>query len=171
MKYPANPLTPFLPTVPRNLFTSFANVFRFSPSFSPQPNVYPQPSNSCRPCPTSSVLSVPLWQIQSLIPSPRAPSLHNFGAPITTFRINTCISVASKRLYLPLESTLMKKGGGGGRGGRRFFWSAGDLLPPFRRKPSHDVSTEGDRLLLLLPEKRQRELGIVARPGDSDGHH
>jgi hypothetical protein len=28
-----------------------------------------------------------------------------------SFRINTCISVASKRLYLPLESTLMKKGG------------------------------------------------------------
>ena len=39
--------------------------------------------------------------------------LHNFGAPITTFRINTCISVASKGLYLPLESILMKKGGRG----------------------------------------------------------
>ena len=33
---------------------------------------------------------------------------------LTTFRINTCISVASKRLDLPLESTLMKKGGEGG---------------------------------------------------------
>ena len=33
--------------------------------------------------------------------------------PLTTFRINTCISVASKGLYLPLESTLMKKGGRG----------------------------------------------------------
>jgi hypothetical protein len=33
--------------------------------------------------------------------------------PLTTFRINTYISVASKRLYLPLESTLMKKGGRG----------------------------------------------------------
>jgi len=43
-----------------------------------------------------------------------ASDLHNFGAPITTFRINTCISVASKRLYLPLESTLMKKQGEGG---------------------------------------------------------
>jgi hypothetical protein len=32
---------------------------------------------------------------------------------LTTFRINTCISVASKRLYLPLESTLRKKGGRG----------------------------------------------------------
>jgi hypothetical protein len=36
--------------------------------------------------------------------------------PLTTFRINTCISVASKRLYLPLESTLMKKQGEGGGG-------------------------------------------------------
>ena len=35
---------------------------------------------------------------------------------LTTFRINTCISVASKRLYLPLESTLMKKQGEGGGG-------------------------------------------------------
>src|SRR6202158_652926 len=32
---------------------------------------------------------------------------------VTTFRINTCISVASKRLYLPLESILMKKRGEG----------------------------------------------------------
>jgi hypothetical protein len=32
---------------------------------------------------------------------------------LTTFRINTCISVASKRLYLPLESILMKKPGEG----------------------------------------------------------
>ena len=47
-------------------------------------------------------------------PRDRPPDLHNFGAPITTFRINTCISVASKRLYLPLESTLMKKPGEGG---------------------------------------------------------
>src|SRR5579863_7858712 len=33
---------------------------------------------------------------------------------LTTFRINTCISVASKRLYLPSESTLTKKQGEGG---------------------------------------------------------
>jgi hypothetical protein len=46
-------------------------------------------------------------------PGNRPPDLHNFGAPITTFRINTCISVASKRLYPPLESTLTKKGGEG----------------------------------------------------------
>ena len=45
---------------------------------------------------------------------PWLTELHNFGAPVNTFRINTCISVASKRLHLPLESTLMKKGGGGG---------------------------------------------------------
>jgi hypothetical protein len=32
---------------------------------------------------------------------------------LSPFRINTCISVASKRLYLPLGSTLMKKGGRG----------------------------------------------------------
>ena len=33
---------------------------------------------------------------------------------LSPFRINACISVASKGLYLPLESTLMKKGGRGG---------------------------------------------------------
>src|ERR1700730_12576249 len=33
---------------------------------------------------------------------------------VTTFRINTSISAASKRIYLSLESTLMKKGGEGG---------------------------------------------------------
>jgi hypothetical protein len=33
---------------------------------------------------------------------------------ITTFKINTCVSVASKRLYPPLESTLTKKPGEGG---------------------------------------------------------
>src|SRR4029077_13522354 len=36
------------------------------------------------------------------------------SSPLSPFRINTYISVASKRLYLPLESTLMKKGGEGG---------------------------------------------------------
>ena len=61
-----------------------------------------------------SVLSVPLWQIQSSIPSPGASDLHNFRAAVTSFRINTCISVASKRLYLSLESTLTKKPGEGG---------------------------------------------------------
>jgi hypothetical protein len=40
---------------------------------------------------------------------PWLTELHDFGAPVNTFRINTCISVASKRLHLPLESTLMKK--------------------------------------------------------------
>jgi hypothetical protein len=38
---------------------------------------------------------------------------HKSHCSVTTFRINTCISVASKRLYLSLESTLMKKGGRG----------------------------------------------------------
>jgi hypothetical protein len=33
---------------------------------------------------------------------------------ISAFRINTCASVASKGLYLSLESTLMKKPGEGG---------------------------------------------------------
>src|SRR6266581_2128092 len=33
---------------------------------------------------------------------------------LTPFRINTSGSVHSKQLYLPLESTLMKKGGRGG---------------------------------------------------------
>src|SRR5579864_1021934 len=59
----------------------------------------------------------------------RRADLHNFGAPVTTFRINTYISVASKGLYLPLESTLMKKGGEG-EGGLWLTFSG------FRRTPS-----------------------------------
>src|SRR4029077_16193991 len=42
------------------------------------------------------------------------PEVSSASPALTTFRINTCISVASKRLYLPLESTLMKKPGEGG---------------------------------------------------------
>ena len=37
-----------------------------------------------------------------------------FGLFSISFRINTCISVVSKRLYPALESTLMKKPGRGG---------------------------------------------------------
>jgi hypothetical protein len=44
---------------------------------------------------------------------PVTPELRIMDTRVTTFRINTCISVASKGLYLPLESTLMKKGGEG----------------------------------------------------------
>src|ERR1700688_1700071 len=47
-----------------------------------------------------------LWQIVSLFLV--------FGPFSISFRINTCISVASKRLYPSLESTLMKKPGEGG---------------------------------------------------------
>jgi len=73
---------------------------------------------SCNSVDQSGSVSLSL----SLRAGPRGKNtsdLHNFGAPITTFRINTCISVASKRLYPPLESTLTKKPGEGGGG--RFF--------------------------------------------------
>src|SRR4029077_1758625 len=39
---------------------------------------------------------------------------HESRRSLSPFRINTYTSVASKRLYPPLESTLMKKPGGGG---------------------------------------------------------
>src|SRR5579859_876516 len=49
MNYPASPLTPFPPTFPRDLFTSFADVSPLRPSFFPQPGMYPQPCNfPCR---------------------------------------------------------------------------------------------------------------------------
>jgi hypothetical protein len=71
---------------------------------------HPSLGNSVQPSGSVSLCFSP--------PRPRdgknTSDLHNFSAPITTFRINTCVSVASKRLYLPLESTLMKKGGEGG---------------------------------------------------------
>src|ERR1700688_1243206 len=46
-----------------------------------------------------------LWQIVSLFLA--------FGPFSISFRINTCISVASKQLYPSLESTFMKKPGEG----------------------------------------------------------
>jgi len=53
-------------------------------------------------------------------PSIRRPYCASFTSPTSStscisnsFRINTCISVASKQLYLPLESTLVKKRGEG----------------------------------------------------------
>jgi hypothetical protein len=55
-------------------------------------------------------VGVPQWQRKQGRP---LPDLHNFGAPKNTFRINTSISVASKGLYLPSESTLVKKRGEG----------------------------------------------------------
>ena len=69
---------------------------------------------SHRPRPSWGPLPPIFTGHESQITGHPPPDLHNFGAPITTFRINTCISVASKELYLPLESTLMKKGGEGG---------------------------------------------------------
>ena len=127
MKYPASHLTPFPPTFPRIRRRTHSSSsmppwrIRFvRPLFSwsykslfPQPlflsHPYKTPAGVTRersPIHPTSVLSVPQWQIQSLISSARPPDLHNFSALIATFRINTCISVASKRLYPPLVSTL-----------------------------------------------------------------
>ena len=139
MKYPASPLTPFPPTFSRNLSTKFADVSPSSPSFFPQPRVYPQLSAFCRTfvfnglrtlylsCASFShsdcLFSIacalfdknPGGGIAAPSPLPHLrPLLPSHPLFVSTFRINTCISVASKRLYLPLESTLVKKGGGGG---------------------------------------------------------
>jgi hypothetical protein len=136
MKYPASHLTPFLPALPAKapfasghrslvphtarllnthnsiactLLNSLASLFAhafvcfqsFADSFCKTPGVgYPRQQLRYTRSRSQEWLA----------------ELHNFGAPITTFRINTCISVASKRLYPPLESTLMKKGGEGGGG-------------------------------------------------------
>src|ERR1700686_3055418 len=134
MNYPASHLTPFLPALPAKapfasghrslvphtakllnphgsitctLLNSLASLFAhafvcfqsFADSFCKTPGVG-YPGSNCG--------------IPGVDPKIGSPNLHNFGAPITTFRINTYISVASKQLYLPLESTLMKKQGEGG---------------------------------------------------------
>jgi hypothetical protein len=80
----------------------------------PSPDLHEPQVTSNRSHPSRGPLPPIFTGHESQIMGHAAPDLHNFGAPITTFRINTYISVASKRLYLPLESTLMKKGGGGG---------------------------------------------------------
>ena len=109
----------------------------FSPSFFPQPRVYPQPSGFCRPFvfivlqipfPPTRFLSHPYkmpgcgirrssWRTPEGVTPQCAPrpsqlsalgasvakkqgggpsDLHNFGAVITTFRINTCKSVSKQ---------------------------------------------------------------------------
>src|SRR5579864_3399891 len=76
-------------------------------------------------------------------------SKHDFSSPaLTTFRINTCISVASKRLYLSLETTLTKKPGEGGGGVSRAS------LPPTTPSPLAVHSSSG--LLTSVPHSRQR---------------
>src|SRR6202140_4367418 len=133
MNYPASHLTPFLPALPAKapfgsghrslvphtakllnthgsiactLLNSLASLFAqafvcfqsFADSFCKTPGVGVSPQQLRYTRSRSSRLLA---------------ELHNFAATATTFRINTYISVASKRLYLPLESTLMKKGGEG----------------------------------------------------------
>jgi hypothetical protein len=118
------------------LYPGFVDVSPFSSSFFPQPYVYPQTRNFCRPfvfnglpalflsCASFShpdrlfSIACPLFDKNTggPLPSP-LPHLRRLlrSHPlfVSTFRINTCISVASKQLYLPLESTLVKKGGRG----------------------------------------------------------
>jgi hypothetical protein len=79
----------------------------------PSTDLHEPQSTSNRSHPSRGPLPPIFTGHEAQITGHAAPDLHNFGAPITTFRINTYISVASKRLYLPLESTLMKKGGEG----------------------------------------------------------
>jgi hypothetical protein len=45
---------------------------------------------------------------------PSAPDLHNFGAPINTFRMNTCKSVSKQRTLSPSRMNTYAKPGGGG---------------------------------------------------------
>ena len=138
MKYRTSPLTPFLAAVPQNSLHCLLAHSRVSRT--------PQALSDCASMPCAllnslvALFSTAVVCFQELARSfaktpgvgvprqqlrhsrhgsqPWLTELHNFGAPVNTFRINTCISVASKRLYLPLESTLMKKGGEGGPGGR-----------------------------------------------------
>jgi hypothetical protein len=168
MKHPASPLTPLFPALPAKapfasgqrslvphttkllnthssitctLLNSLASLFAhafvcfqsFADSFCKIGGVG-YPGSNCG--------------IPRVDPKNGSPNLHNLDAPITTFRINTCISVASKGLYLPLESTLMKKPGDGGGGVSclsptynalpacsTLFVRTAHLSPAFRRTP------------------------------------
>jgi hypothetical protein len=48
------------------------------------------------------------------------PNLHNFGAPINTFRMNTCKSVSKQRTLTSSRMNTCEKPGGGGAVGRAF---------------------------------------------------
>jgi hypothetical protein len=58
-----------------------------------------------------SVFSMLLWQKEKDRPP---PDLHNFGAPINTFRMNTCKSVSKQRTLSPSRMNTYTKPGGGG---------------------------------------------------------
>jgi hypothetical protein len=129
MKYPSSPLAPFLAAVPQNslhCLLAHSRVSRTAQTLSARASM------SCALLNTLVALfSTAVVCFQELARSfaktpgvgvarqqprrscdgsqPWLTELHNFGAPVNTFRINTCISVVSKRLHLPLESTLMKK--------------------------------------------------------------
>jgi hypothetical protein len=140
MKYPTRHLTPFPPTflrIPRTTHT--LRALRDSRD-ERNPNLralcFHTIADSClpraskgasskKPTPSPSSKSTLFFQNTRSGVSPSdvwtlggsrrrpPPNLHNFSAPINTFRMNTSISVASKRLHPPLESTLMKKPGEG----------------------------------------------------------
>jgi hypothetical protein len=115
------------------LCLGFVDVSPSSPSLSPQPRVYPQPSGFRRACPPDSwrafvfiILRIAFPATPLVSQSPALPQgvtlqrtpmsshlcalrasavrkskvqrlhLHNFGAPITTFKINTCKSVSKQ---------------------------------------------------------------------------
>ena len=125
MKYPSSPLTPFFAALPEDSHPDLSDSSPISPmgcALTARDSIT---------CSLSALFfhlpSFVFNGFQPLLPKHRGggtrqqlrhschgsqpwlTELHNFGAPVNTFRINTCISVASKRLHLPLESTLMKK--------------------------------------------------------------
>jgi hypothetical protein len=134
MKYPAIHLTPFFPILPheaplsgcyRSLTRRRNEGYKCSPfntlralelsclSFSIIGHLF---SMACGLFLQNTGGGVSRQQLRRICGGSRRwlTKLHNFSAPINTFRINTSISVASKQLDLPLESTLTKKRGEGG---------------------------------------------------------
>jgi len=129
MKYPASPLTPFLASLPQNFpdcSLPHSRVSRIAQAVSARVSMSCALLNSLVALFSTAVVcfqefarsfaktpgvGVPRPQLRSSCDGsqPWLTELHNFGAPVNTFRINTCTNVASKRLHLPLESTLTKK--------------------------------------------------------------
>jgi hypothetical protein len=135
MQHPTSPLTPFPATLPRIrrrththpalcLRVSVANpicrsfVFMVLRIALPA-NPFVSQSSALPPGVTrdrlryrsTSALSVPQWQKNRGHPP---PDLHNFSAPINTFRMNTCKSVSKQRTLSPFRMNTYAKTGGGG---------------------------------------------------------
>jgi hypothetical protein len=107
-RYDCSPRRPFVFSGLRTLFLFCRSFSHTDPLFPIACALFDRNTGGGIPPPGSSAMGHGLRRLER----PRAQVWCN----VKSFRINTCVSIASKQLHLPLESTLVKKPGEGGGG-------------------------------------------------------